>query len=139
MLKDNNAVIVGTDRKVSLIDLARNSVDSSDIQADGEWKQAEATYPNGTHICEVEIDPATGKTEIVKYTIVDDFGATVNPILLEGQVHGGVAQGIGQCLNELVVYDEDAQLLTASFMDYYMPRVKSPFPTPARSGSGSKS
>ena len=67
------------------------------LNAAGEFKQAEATYPNGTHICEVEIDPETGVTEVVSYTIVDDFGVTVNPLLLAGQVHGGVVQAIGQC------------------------------------------
>ena len=85
--------------------------------------QDECTYPNGTHICEVEIDPETGATEIVGYTIVDDFGVTVNPILLAGQVHGGVVQGIGQALTEDTVYGEDGQLLTASFIDYAMPRA----------------
>jgi len=89
----------------------------------GEFVQNEATYPNGTHVCEVEIDPETGKTDVVAYTIVDDFGATVNPILLAGQVHGGVAQGLGQALTENTVYGEDGQLLTASFMDYAMPRA----------------
>src|SRR5690606_1397944 len=83
----------------------------------------EATYPNGTHICEVEIDPDTGRTEVVAYTIVDDFGATVNPILLAGQVHGGVVQGLGQALTEEAVYSDDGQLVTATFMDYGMPRA----------------
>ena len=91
--------------------------------ATGEFKQAEATYPNGTHICEVEVDRATGELDVVRYTIVDDFGATVNPMLLEGQVHGGVAQAIGQAIIEQTVYDEDGQLITASFMDYRMPRA----------------
>jgi carbon-monoxide dehydrogenase large subunit len=89
----------------------------------GEFVQDECTYPNGTHICEVEIDPGTGHVDIVGYTIVDDFGATVNPILLAGQIHGGVVQGIGQALTEDTVYSEDGQLLTASFMDYAMPRA----------------
>ncbi len=82
-----------------------------------------ATYPNGTHICEVEIDPETGVARLQRYTVVDDFGCTLNPLLLEGQVHGGVAQGIGQALMERAVYDADGQLLTASFMDYCMPRA----------------
>jgi len=123
VLEAGAAKIVGTDRSISFIDVAAAAAAPEDLMADGEFKQAEATYPNGTHICEVEIDPATGVTEIVKYTIVDDFGVTVNPVLLAGQVHGGVAQGIGQCLNEHVVYDEEGQLLTASFMDYNMPRA----------------
>lgn len=120
-LLDGKAQIAGTDRFITFADLAAKAKDPDDLKGEGEFKQAEATYPNGTHICEVEIDPATGIIEIPKYTIVDDFGATVNPLLLAGQVHGGVVQGIGQCINEHVVYDEDGQLLTASFMDYSMP------------------
>ncbi|CTQ34191.1 Carbon monoxide dehydrogenase large chain [Jannaschia rubra] len=81
------------------------------------------SYPNGAHLCEVEIDPDTGHLDVVKYTVVDDFGNLMNPMLAEGQVHGGVAQGIGQAVSEHVVYDEDGQLLTASFMDYGMPRA----------------
>lgn len=121
-LTDGEARIVGTDRSVTFAEIAAASTPEQ-RNAEGEFKQAEATYPNGTHICEVEIDPDTGKTEIIAYTIVDDFGATVNPLLLAGQIHGGVVQGIGQCLNERVVYDEDGQLLTATFMDYSMPRA----------------
>jgi len=122
-LKDGTARIVGTDRMLRFEDLAAAATDKDDLKAEGVFEQAEATYPNGSHICEVEIDPATGVTEIVKYTVVDDFGVTVNPVMLQGQVHGGIAQGIGQCLNEHVVYDEEGQLLTASFMDYGMPRA----------------
>lgn len=81
------------------------------------------SYPNGAHVAEVEIDPETGVTEVVKYTVTDDFGNLINPMLAEGQVHGGVAQGIGQAVTERVVYDETGQLLTASFMDYAMPRA----------------
>ncbi|TFL18534.1 xanthine dehydrogenase family protein molybdopterin-binding subunit [Jannaschia formosa] len=81
------------------------------------------SYPNGCHLCEVEIDGETGNLEVVKYTVVDDFGNLMNPMLAEGQVHGGVVQGIGQAVSEHVVYDEDGQLLTASFMDYGMPRA----------------
>ncbi|HBM60854.1 xanthine dehydrogenase family protein molybdopterin-binding subunit [Salipiger marinus] len=82
------------------------------------------SYPNGAHFCEVEVDPDTGVTQVVKYTVVDDFGNLINPMLAEGQVHGGVVQGLGQALTERVVYDEDGQLLTATFMDYAMPRAK---------------
>ncbi|MDF0599940.1 xanthine dehydrogenase family protein molybdopterin-binding subunit [Psychromarinibacter sp. C21-152] len=81
------------------------------------------SYPNGAHIAEVEVDPDTGVTEVVKYTVVDDFGNLINPMLAEGQVHGGVAQGIGQAMLEHTVYDETGQLLTATFMDYSMPRA----------------
>jgi aerobic carbon-monoxide dehydrogenase large subunit len=82
------------------------------------------TFPNGFHIVEVEIDPDTGHVAIERYTIVDDFGRTINPLLLEGQVHGGIVQGIGQALLEHAIYDEDSgQLLAGSFMDYAMPRA----------------
>mgnify|MGYP000017635924 FL=1 len=81
------------------------------------------SFPNGAHVAEVEIDPETGHVTVDRYTVVDDFGNLINPMLAEGQVHGGVAQGLGQALTERVVYDEDGQLLTATFMDYAMPRA----------------
>jgi carbon-monoxide dehydrogenase large subunit len=81
------------------------------------------SYPNGAHIAEVVLDPETGVTKVDRYTVVDDFGNLINPLLAEGQVHGGVVQGIGQALTERVVFDEDGQLLTATFMDYAMPRA----------------
>jgi aerobic carbon-monoxide dehydrogenase large subunit len=81
------------------------------------------TFPSGCHICEVEIDPETGKTKIARWTAVDDFGVLINPMIVEGQVHGGIAQGIGQALLENCIYDEDAQLVTGSYMDYTMPRA----------------
>lgn len=86
-------------------------------------KLEQRSYPNGAHIAEVEIDPETGVTRVERYTVIDDFGNLINPMLAEGQVHGGVVQGLGQALTERVVYDEDGQLLTASFMDYAMPRA----------------
>ena len=122
-LADGTARIVGTDRAIDFAALAAAAKSEEDRKAVGEFKQDEATYPNGTHICEVEIDPDTGTTELLAYTIVDDFGVTVNPMLLAGQIHGGVAQGIGQALLENAVYDQDGQLVTASFMDYTMPRA----------------
>jgi len=82
------------------------------------------SFPNGCHVAEVEIDPETGQTRVAKFTVVDDFGVLMNPMLAEGQVHGGVVQGIGQAISEHVVYDDDGQLLTASFMDYGMPRAR---------------
>jgi len=124
-LQDGSARIVGTDRSLSFAEIAKAAKQPQDLQGMGEFVQDEATYPNGTHICEVEIDPETGETKIVGYTIVDDFGVTVNPILLAGQMHGGVAQGIGQALWEDTIYGEDGQLLTASFMDYAVPRADS--------------
>jgi aerobic carbon-monoxide dehydrogenase large subunit len=85
---------------------------------------AGATYPNGCHICEVEIDPDTGIAEISRYAVVDDVGRVVNPLLLKGQLHGGVVQGAGQALYEIINYDSDnGQLLSGSFMDYCMPRA----------------
>jgi carbon-monoxide dehydrogenase large subunit len=84
----------------------------------------EATYPNGTHLAEVEIDPDTGATRLVSYWVVDDFGATLNPLLLAGQVHGGTVQGIGQALMENALYDTSSgQLVSASLMDYALPRA----------------
>jgi aerobic carbon-monoxide dehydrogenase large subunit len=116
--------IAGTDRAISYAEIA-NLPDATPkkLKAIESFKPPEATYPNGTHVCEVEIDPDTGVTKIVRYTVVDDFGATLNPLLLAGQVHGGIAQGIGQALMERAVYSDEGQLLTASFMDYCMPRA----------------
>ena len=116
--------IAGTDRAISYADLAALPAATAERRTAIEsFQPPEATYPNGTHICEVEIDPETGVTRIVRYTVVDDFGFTLNPLLLEGQVHGGIAQGAGQALMENTIYDEDGQLLTASLMDYCLPRA----------------
>ena len=82
------------------------------------------TFPAGCHICEVEVDPETGESEIVAWTAVDDFGTVINPMIVEGQVHGGIAQGVGQALLEGAVYDKDGQLVTGSLMDYCMPRAR---------------
>ena len=82
------------------------------------------TWPNGTHVCEVEVDPLTGHVQVVNYLVVDDVGTMINPVGVKGQIHGGVAQGLGQALMEQVVYDRDTgQLLSGSFMDYAMPRA----------------
>lgn len=122
-LESGFARIVGTDRQISFADIAKAANDPQDLIAVGDVKQPEGTYPNGTHICEVEIDPETGETKIVNYNVVDDFGVVVNPLLLTGQIHGGLAQGIGQALYEGVNYSPDGQLLTATFMDYNVPRA----------------
>ncbi|WP_159593090.1 xanthine dehydrogenase family protein molybdopterin-binding subunit [Chelativorans xinjiangense] len=122
-LIDGTARIVGTDRAMDFAAIAKAAKNPDDIKGLGDFRQEEPTYPNGTHICEVEIDPATGRTEVVAYTVVDDFGATANPILLAGQIHGGIAQGAGQALTEEAIYSQDGQLITASFMDYGMPRA----------------
>jgi len=82
-----------------------------------------SAFPNGCHIAEVEIDPETGVAEVVRYAFVNDFGTVINPLLVNGQAHGGIVQGIGQALQEHVVYDEAGQLLTGSYMDYTMPRA----------------
>jgi carbon-monoxide dehydrogenase large subunit len=114
--------IVGTDRAVSFADLAASG-DPGVLQATDSWTPPEATFPNGTHVVEVEIDTETGETEVVSYVVVDDFGVTLNPLMLAGQVHGGIVQGIGQALQERTIYDDDGQLVTASFMDYRLPRA----------------
>ena len=83
----------------------------------------DATFPNGCHVCEVELDPDTGVIAVVKYTSVNDFGTVINPLIVEGQLHGGVVQGIGQALMEMTAYDSEGQLLTGSYMDYALPRA----------------
>jgi carbon-monoxide dehydrogenase large subunit len=116
--------IAGTDRSITLADIAALPQATPDkLKAIEEFVPPNATYPNGTHACEVEIDLETGVVALQRYSIVDDFGFTLNPLLLAGQVHGGVAQGAGQALTEAAVFDENGQLLTASFMDYGMPRA----------------
>ncbi|WP_454814185.1 xanthine dehydrogenase family protein molybdopterin-binding subunit [Labrys neptuniae] len=121
---DGRVRVVGTDKAIDFAALARLPKATPELlSAETDYQPGEATYPNGTHICEVEIDPQTGVTGILGYTIVDDFGMVVNPMLLEGQVHGGVVQGIGQALLERTVYSEDGQLLTASLTDYALPRA----------------
>jgi aerobic carbon-monoxide dehydrogenase large subunit len=116
--------IAGTDRSISFADLAKRAGDSAKLSASASFNSADGTYPNGTHVAEVEIDPATGIIKIVNYVIVDDFGVTLNPLLLAGQVHGGVMQGIGQALMEQVVYSPtDGQLVTGTYMDYALPRA----------------
>ena len=124
-ISEGRVRIAGTDRSVSFADLAkRPGVDAAKLDASATFASADGTYPNGTHLAEVEIDPATGIIKIVNYVIVDDFGVTLNPLLLAGQVHGGAMQGIGQALMEQVVYSPgDAQLVTATYMDYALPRA----------------
>ena len=122
--------VAGTDRRMGLFEVAAAAREKSDeregnpLDAFCEGLPEEASYPNGCHICEVEVDGQTGAVEIVAYTVVDDFGQVINPLLLAGQVHGGIAQGVGQALMENAVYEPDSgQLLTGSFMDYGMPRA----------------
>jgi aerobic carbon-monoxide dehydrogenase large subunit len=122
---DGSVRVAGTDRLVSFAELvAQPGATPEKLRAAEEFSVEPPTYPNGTHIAEVEIDPDTGETTIMRYVVVDDFGATLNPLLLAGQVHGGAVQGIGQALMEETVYDPGTgQLLSASFMDYAMPRA----------------
>lgn len=132
--QNGSFAVAGTDKSVSLAEVAQAAKDPAKLPAGMAPEPLYASYahqppaptfPNGTHVCELEIDEATGVTEILRYTIVDDFGAVVNPLMLAGQVHGGVAQGIGQALMEHAIYDEDTgQLITGSFMDYCMPRAE---------------
>ena len=93
------------------------------LEAKESYDPPASTYPNGTHVCELEVDPDTGVVTVERFTVVDDFGEVVNPLLLQGQVHGGVAQGIGQALLEDCVYEADGQLLSGSLMDYCLPRA----------------
>ena len=120
--RDGVLTVVGTDRRISLFDIAQKE-QGAKLSVDSEGEVDGPSWPNGTHICEVEIDPETGVTRVVRYTTVDDVGIAVNPMLVAGQIHGGVAQGIGQALYEGVSYDADGQLLTATYQDYCIPRA----------------
>ena len=116
--------IAGTDRGISLMELARSEEGRAGaLNAALVIDTPPSSYPNGVHVCELEIDPETGATRLDRYIVVDDFGTVVNPLLVAGQVHGAVAQGIGQALMEHAVYDGQGQLLSGSFMDYAMPRA----------------
>jgi aerobic carbon-monoxide dehydrogenase large subunit len=127
-----NFVIVGTDRTISIMDLAQKLHSGFKPPADAPQTldlahvsdgPGASTYPNGCHIAEVEVDPETGIVDLCSYVSVNDFGTVINPMIVEGQLHGGVVQGIGQALMELAVYDKEGQLLSGSFMDYAMPRA----------------
>jgi carbon-monoxide dehydrogenase large subunit len=116
--------VVGTDRAMTFAALAALPKATPDLlTAADAFVPPEATYPNGTHLAEVEVDPATGAVDFVNYVVVDDFGVTLNPLMLAGQVHGGAVQGLGQALMERAVYNADGQLITASLMDYALPRA----------------
>jgi carbon-monoxide dehydrogenase large subunit len=121
---DGAVRVVGSNRLVTFAALAQKHAKSEKLIAQDAYQPRAATYPNGTHICEVELDPASGAIEVVGYWVVDDFGFTINPLLLEGQIHGGIVQGVGQALSEQAVYDASGQLLTASLMDYALPHAR---------------
>lgn len=124
--------VAGTDREISLKDVAKASFLPAKLpkgMEPGLYETAtfapdQDTYPNGSHVCEVEIDPDTGTVALINYNVVDDVGVMINPTIVKGQIHGGIAQGVGQILMEQVAYDpESGQLLSGSFMDYAMPRA----------------
>lgn len=120
--RDGSLTVVGTDKRIGLFEIAKKETGGR-LSVDSEGQVDGPTWPNGTHICEVEVDPQTGVSRVVRYTTVDDVGVAINPMLVTGQVHGGVAQGIGQALYEGVAYDAEGQLLTASYQDYCIPRA----------------
>ena len=132
VLRDGRFAVTGTDKGVTFADVARAAYVPKSLPAGFEPGFSETaaftppavTFPNGCHVCEVEIDPHTGAVRIVRHTVVDDVGRIVNPMLVKGQIHGGVVQGLGQGLFESLVYDESGQLLAGSFMDYAMPRAE---------------
>jgi aerobic carbon-monoxide dehydrogenase large subunit len=148
VFEDGRFTVAGTDRGVRIEDVAKTSYAAGKLPPGAEYGLSalviatppEATFPNGCHVCEVEIDEETGEVEIVKYVVVDDVGTVINPLLVKGQIHGGVAMGVGQALLENLVYEPGSgQMVTGSFMDYAMPRaddmpamnvISSPVPTP---------
>ena len=113
--------VAGTDRAIGIMELAREKPGALDTLAHHD--SSPSSFPNGCHVCEVEIDPETGEVALQRYTVVDDFGLMVNPPIVEGQVQGGIAQGVGQILLERTVYDDDGQLITGTLMDYAVPRA----------------
>jgi aerobic carbon-monoxide dehydrogenase large subunit len=119
--KSGRFVVAGTDRSIGLLELARKHPRQLDVSHVTE--EIKSAFPNGCHVCEVEIDPDTGAVQVARYSSVNDFGTIVNPLMVEGQIHGGVVQGMGQCFMENARYDETGQLLTGSFMDYALPRA----------------
>ncbi|MGH6665562.1 MAG: xanthine dehydrogenase family protein molybdopterin-binding subunit, partial [Pseudolabrys sp.] len=121
--RNGNFEVVGTDRRISLFETARRAKEMSESLDTKEKADTPLTFPNGVHIAEVEIDPDTGHVDVVTYTAVDDCGNMLNPMVVEGQVHGSLANGFGQALLEEAVYDRGGQLVTGSFMDYAMPHA----------------
>jgi carbon-monoxide dehydrogenase large subunit len=145
--KDGRFIIAGTDRSLGIHDVAKAAFQLDKLPPGMEpgmyetatYRSRSGNFPNGAHVCEVEIDPETGEIEIVGYSVVDDVGTVINPMLVKGQIMGGIAQGMGQVLMEDKTYDEAGQVLSGSFMDYAMPRAgnfcsvtieDNPVPTP---------
>jgi aerobic carbon-monoxide dehydrogenase large subunit len=137
VFKDGKFTVAGTDKSAAWGDVSLNAYIAHKfsgqelepgLKEGAFYDPTNFTFPAGCHICEVEVDPETGTTDVVGWTAVDDFGVLVNPMIVEGQVHGGIAQGVGQALLERAVYDKEGQLVTGSFMDYTMPRAHD-FPT----------
>ena len=130
---DGEYSVSGTDRSVALAEIVRQAFLGQNLPPGVEAGFSETAtfspefpnFPNGCHVCELEIDEETGALEILRYAVVDDVGTVVNPLLLEGQIHGGIAQGVGQAISEAIVYDDAGQLVTGSFLDYGMPRAAS--------------
>jgi carbon-monoxide dehydrogenase large subunit len=132
VLKDGKLTVSGTDKSVAWGDVALQSYIAHKfsgtelepgLKEGAFYDPTNFTFPAGCHICEIEVDPQTGESEVVGWTAVDDFGTIINPMIVEGQVHGGIAQGVGQALFEGAVYDADGQLITGSLMDYCLPRA----------------
>jgi aerobic carbon-monoxide dehydrogenase large subunit len=132
VFRDGKFSVAGTDKSAAWGDVALNAYTAHKfpgqelepgLKETSFYDPTNFTFPAGCHICEVEVDPETGNTEIVAWTAVDDFGVVINPMIVEGQIHGGVAQGVGQALCEGAIYDKDGQLVTGSLMDYCMPRA----------------
>jgi aerobic carbon-monoxide dehydrogenase large subunit len=132
VIEDGQFKVTGTDKSIAFPMVALAAYTAHNIPEGMEpglketafYDPTNFTFPAGSYICEVEVDPGTGKTEFVNFVAADDFGRLINPMIVEGQVHGGLAQGIGQALLEHAVYDKSGQLMTASFMDYAMPRAE---------------
>jgi carbon-monoxide dehydrogenase large subunit len=145
--KDGRFAIAGTDRGLGIHDVAKSAFQLEKLPPGMEpglyetatYRARSGNFPNGAHVCEVEIDPETGETNVVGYWVVDDVGTVINPMLVKGQIMGGIAQGMGQVLMEDKAYDAQGQVVTGSFMDYAMPRAAhfcpvviedNPVPTP---------
>ena len=130
-LRDGRFVVAGTDRDVAWSRVARTAYQPRQLPPGLEPGFSETaaftppavTFPNGCHVCEVEVDGETGAVRVLRYTVVDDVGRMINPLLVKGQIHGGAVQGLGQGLAEVLTYDEAGQVLAGSFMDYAMPRA----------------